>query len=248
MPESYVGTVRRTVQRLIERTGYEVRRLDSNRTLGEYVRVVLPGLGVNVVLDVGGHHGEYGQFLRAHGYRGPILSFEPQERAYRALQAVAQRDRHWRTVRTALGAASGTAALTIAEESSFSSFHPLNSYGREAYSMADGVATETVPVQRLDAILPDLLDGIREPRIFLKMDTQGFDLEVFRGATGCLGQIVALQSEMSAQGLYDGAPDFLEAIGEMRSAGFAVSGLFPMGRDSQARLQEFDCVMVRPGV
>jgi hypothetical protein len=53
-------------------------------------------------------------------------------------------------------------------------------------------------VRRLDTFFDDIQKQVREPRIFLKIDTQGFDLEVLRGVSANIGKILGLQSEISA--------------------------------------------------
>jgi hypothetical protein len=78
------------------------------------------------------------------------------------------------------------------------------------------------------------------------MDTQGFDLNVFRGARGCLSQVVGLQTELSVQALYEGMPCFDEVIGELSAGGYKITGMYPVARDKRdLSLIELDCVMIR---
>jgi hypothetical protein len=78
----------------------------------------------------------------------------------------------------------------VKQQSVLSSFLPLKEKIGE---------TKTVPVavHRLDNVLPGLLNGIELPRIFLKMDTQGFDGHIMEGAGNYLEKILGLQSEVS---------------------------------------------------
>ncbi len=99
-------------------------------------------------------------------------------------------------------------------------------------------------IRRLDAILPQLVPAGVE-RIFLKLDTQGWDIEVLEGASGCLERIMALQLEVSARPVYEGMPTYLEALGYATSLGFALTDAVPVVRDSRNRVIEFDCVLVR---
>lgn len=41
---------------------------------------------IDVVIDVGANIGQFGEFLRKHGFRGKIVSFEPTLSAFQALQ------------------------------------------------------------------------------------------------------------------------------------------------------------------
>jgi hypothetical protein len=79
----------------------------------------------------------------------------------------------------------------------------------------------------------------------LKMDTQGYDLKVYRGAASSLGRVQAVVSELSFQPIYEGMPDYRQMLAEFESAGFAVSGLFPVSRNPDLSLIEMDCVLVR---
>ncbi len=60
----------------------------------------------------------------------------------------------------------------------------------------------------LESLLPDI--GSR--RILLKMDTQGYDTEVFKGLGSKLEHVYALQSEVSLISIYEGMPHWTESI------------------------------------
>ena len=80
---------------------------------------------------------------------------------------------------------------------------------------------------------------------YLKLDTQGFDLEVLRGGPRAASVIPALQSEVSFEPIYENMPDYLEAIAEFGRHGFAVSDMFLVNPEQGGIAIEFDCVMVR---
>jgi hypothetical protein len=82
-------------------------------------------------------------------------------------------------------------------------------------------------------------------RILLKTDTQGYDLEVFRGAKEVLDRILAIWAEVSFVQIYRNEPSFCEALSEFSLSGFAVSGMFPIYHDKSLRAVEFDCALVR---
>jgi hypothetical protein len=43
-----------------------------------------------------------------------------------------------------------------------------------------------------------------------------------------------------------GAPSYVESLDRLRGHGFELSGVFPLDRDGDLGIIEFDCVMVRP--
>jgi hypothetical protein len=103
-----------------------------------------------------------------------------------------------------------------------------------------------VDVRRLDGLLDGILDGLTQPRPFLKLDTQGYDLDVFAGAGDAVDRFVGMQSELALMQIYEGMPRWPEALATYEAAGFEIAALYPVSRQTKtARLLEFDCVMVR---
>ena len=48
--------------------------------------------------------------------------------------------------------------------------------------------------------------------MFLKLDTQGYNGEVLRGGARSLCRVLAIQSELSVQAIYEGVPSYTDAI------------------------------------
>jgi hypothetical protein len=103
-------------------------------------------------------------------------------------------------------------------------------------------------VRTLDVVLPVLQERIGFDRPYLKIDTQGFDIEVLRGAGDSLPAVKALQTEASVIGIYKGMPQYMDTIRYLEQRGFDITGLYPVSRDSALRLVEFDCVMINRAV
>ncbi len=76
------------------------------------------------------------------------------------------------------------------------------------------------------------------------MDTQGFDLEVFRGAQTVLPNVSCMLSELSLIPIYEGMPSYTESLAEYEKSGFGVSGFYPITRNKNLTLNEVDCVLV----
>jgi FkbM family methyltransferase len=200
---------------------------------------------VNCVLDVGANRGQYGQLLRRAGYRGRIVSFEPVPPEFALLQEVAAEDPEWHVHPVALGSSDGALEMHVTP-GTLSSPLPPTSFGEERFYRLRHTRQAVVPVRRLDGLLDDVLAGLPDPRPFLKMDTQGFDVEVFRGLGDRAREFVGLQSEVALMLLYQGMPRLPEALGVYESAGFEVSGMYPVTREGRTgRVLEFDCLMVR---
>lgn len=133
--------------------------------------------------------------------------------------------------------------------SEFSSFLHPNKYSQDVFQDQVSIsASEEVKITTLDAMIHEIVRDLPAPRMYLKMDTQGYDLEVLKGAVNSINKILALQSELSVLPLYVGMPDYLQALGIFKSYGFEPAGFYPIARDpSNQALIEIDCVMVKVG-
>ena len=81
-------------------------------------------------------------------------------------------------------------------------------------------------------------------RILLKMDTQGFDLNVFKGASTFIQNIICIQSEISLTPIYSGMPHYLDSLKTYEDAGFVITGLYPISRKEDMTVIEMDCMML----
>ena len=241
------NTTRSLVNRVLRPAHLELRQFDPDAHIDSYLLTLFEALRVNCVIDVGARHGEFGRLLRQHGYRGMILSFEPVHENVKVLRQVAERDAHWHVFPFALGSTPSQEMINVAAASNYSSFLEVSEYGISADAKMQTKEQMIVEVHRLDALFDEITAQIADPCVYLKMDTQGWDMEVFRGAAGCLGNICALQSELSLQPLYDNQTNWLDALGEFQAAGFEISNFFTVFRDDQLRVSEMDCVMVNVG-
>src|SRR5438874_6323008 len=87
-----------------------------------YLGSLLRRLDADCVIDVGANAGQFGHQLRAAGYKGLILSFEPDPAVFRELQRNAGGDAAWEAFSMALGAQRGELQLNIMSRSEFNSF------------------------------------------------------------------------------------------------------------------------------
>lgn len=229
---------------------YERAKALSAFQLWHDLSFVLRRLEVNCVLDVGANTGQYALGLRRAGYEGHIVSFEPIRKVFAELRAASEDDPAWSVHNFALGSAEAEATIHIMSNSDLSSLLTPNPYSHERFEQKMRiVGAERVTVRRLDSLLGEVAGHLARPRFFLKMDTQGYDLETFAGLGDQVGRILGLQSEVSALPIYHEMPPLTEALRVYSSHGFEIAGMYPVGWDKPTgRVLEFDCVMVQPGV
>lgn len=237
-------------RRISQLFGYDLVHIKRNHpSLESHLTFLLGELKTDVVFDVGANRGQFGTLLREIGYAGYILSFEPLSDAYQKLKQASAGDDKWHTYHFALGSVSETTEINFTNASEYTSFLDPSEYGKEVRSSQVQITEkEIVEVRRLDDLFEEVTSKCAgtNQQFFLKMDTQGFDQEVFKGAEKSIEQIDGLQSEIAILPLYDGMPDYVESLVAFRKKGFELTGLFPVSRDEQSLiLIEMDCVMRR---
>jgi len=248
MPRNAITPYRSALDTLAQRLGlrllptWRLKDWHAARRLGTLLR----DLQIDCVLDVGANRGQYRDFLRTEvGYHGLIYSYEPQQARCDEMARRRGEDFHWQITRTALGREPGLLPLRVTEQDMFSSLLPPRT---DAVAKMTGynttAAIEEVPVNTLRAVWPAVRAASGATRAFLKIDTQGFDLEVLAGAGDTLAEVPLIQTELSVQPLYAGAPSYLDAIAALTGRGYVLAGLHPVSVDG-AHLVEVDGLFVR---
>lgn len=206
----------------------------------------LSAFSVDCLFDVGANRGQYATMLRKDaGYKGLILSFEPNPDVFVELQKAAASDRHWHVFNMALSDFDGTASFNIMAADQFSSLKKPS--GEQDAIFADrNKVTKTVEMQcrRLDTLLPELVARHGFARPFLKMDTQGHDLSVCEGAGAVLTDMLGIQTELGVRPIYEGGTGYRAMIDWLGDRGFVPSAFFANNKGHFPLLVEMDGIFV----
>jgi FkbM family methyltransferase len=203
-------------------------------------------LDIQCVFDVGANRGQYRRLLReCVGFRGLIVSFEPLSESVRAMREQAKDDARWVIREHALGSDDVRREINVMKLDLLSSFlEPDHSLVSSFNDLNIVARRESVVVRRLDSVIGELEKRHRVRNIYLKLDTQGSDLEVIRGAAATLPMVSALQTELSVRPIYKNSPPYRAVLQELAEQHFDITAMFPVTRDELMRVIEFDCVMV----
>ncbi|MFT5657628.1 MAG: FkbM family methyltransferase [Gammaproteobacteria bacterium] len=234
---------------LAKSLGYELINRNGSPSLNFHIMDLIQLHGIDLVLDVGGNKGQFARSLRNEGYQGDIHSFEPVKATFAELQQASQSDKQWFVYDFAMGKQPGQATVNVTKSSDFASFLKPNDYGSERFKKNKVTYTELVDIDTVDHFLEREISNFKSKHIFLKTDTQGFDLQVVKGAEKSLPFIHCLLSEISFIPIYDEMPHYLETLETYESIGFSVSGFYPITRCKKTlSVIEMDCVMVNKGI
>lgn len=234
---------------LLRKFDVELSRCSTSALHGR-LKALIEQQEIDCVLDVGANTGQFAEFLRTVGYRGNIVSFEPAAAPFRILKeksvAAEKKKVHgmWLAQQVGLGSREEERILNVAKAGTLSSLYESNEYGRERFPEEVLDHQESIRITRLDKLYPSLQQTTCAKNIFLKIDTQGHDLEVFRGALECHSQLRLLMMELSVSPIYDEIPDWQSVMQEVQDAGFSLAGLFAINYGRSGEVIEFDGLFV----
>jgi FkbM family methyltransferase len=182
---------------------------------------------ITLVLDAGASDGAWAQALRKSGYAGRIVSFEPLASAHEKLARLAAADDAWTAHRVALGDRDGRTTLHVAANAQSSSVLWMASRHVAAEPSSHIVRSEEVGCARVD----ELVQVGADDRAYLKLDVQGSELALLRGAERVLQQTRVVEAELSLAELYEGQPLLHDVAAFLHEHGFALVGLETTFRD-----------------
>lgn len=214
--------------------------------ISQKTKHLINDLGIDCILDVGANIGQYRDFLRNEvGYKGLIISFEPAPNIAQNLLEKSVDDDLWVVMNLALGKTNGCLDFNLMHASEFNSFLEPDMASTAIFASSNTIVDKVkVQVRRLDTLLAELEKSHNFNSVFLKLDTQGYDIEVFEGVDKYLDRISAIQSELSMVPIYKDMPSFSHSIEIFKDKGYEVSAVYAVDEFRYPHAIEFDCIFI----
>lgn len=205
---------------LLEHPPYRViRRNGGSRDIFRLLeKPWLPRDRIKSVLDVGANDGQFARTAQALFPAAAIYAFEPNPEAAERLRANLPSG-NLKIFPMACGRERGEAKLQLSRFAPASSL--LKSTAQQLAEFPETAVDRavSVEVQRLDSIMRE---EHFEPEALLKLDVQGFELEVLQGAEGILDAVAVVVCEVNTAQLYQGQTQMESLLAFLRKANFRV--------------------------
>jgi FkbM family methyltransferase len=213
----------------------------------DHLQKLLCELQVDCVFDVGANAGQYAGMLRTKAkYKGRIVSFEPLPNEFKKLQETSKSDPLWDIERAGITGTGGTRTFNVMKSSQFSSFSDPAFDDTDKFTAATTVLDRfEIDTLTLQAACDKYLAKYGFKRPFLKLDTQGLDVDILTGSKDALQKFVGFQSELAIKKIYERSEDFKRALAIYTDLGFELSALVPNNAGHFPTLIEIDCIMIR---
>lgn len=206
----------------------------------EHDAVPLPS-GIRTVLDIGANRGQFAIYACGRFPKAEIHCFEPIPEARAKLEAVAPTGRVVTTYDLALSNTDGKVDFFVTRDDDSSSLLRPSRTQVDEFPGSREARVIQVPVKRLDDVL--VAEGLARP-ILMKLDVQGAEMEVLKGAPVTLERVDFVLAECSFVELYQGQALGEQLIEYMNHTGFMLDGLYSPTTSENGRLLQADGLFV----
>lgn len=197
----------------------------------------------HTILDIGAHKGWFFHCWQDWCPQAEVHAFEPYPESFEATQRLYGNDPRVHLQQVGVGEEPGELAFHVLNDSKVSnSFLPPQREAWEQVRYGTGAVTQIrVPVTTVDTYV----QSQQLERIYLmKIDVQGYEMHLLRGAQQSLPRVDYILVEAGIQRLYEGAPRFSEVFEYLTARGFHLMSLRAWHRGNHV-LMETDMLFRR---
>lgn len=196
----------------------------------------------NTILDVGGGTATTATLFGKAFPKHQIFVFEPIKNSFNQIENAPMRTNNWQLINKAVGSNPTTTQINIAKRITASSLLPFT----HDEDIKGGYYDTVLQTERLETIEVTTLDHeIPKNAVIdvLKIDVQGFELEVLRGGIETLKRTRVIVLEVNNHTTFKGAPTYFELDEFFRKQGFILFDLLPSHHE-QHKLLDWDAIYV----
>jgi len=206
-----------------KKIGFIVKLNNAKNNEELLIHYLIREKNVSKIIDIGANKGQFAESIFKRNKHLRVVSFEPLPEAYKILAQKVAQNNHWESYNCAIGSDSSESTIYVSENSHSSSLLKINQNHLTAEKSAKVVKEETVSVK----LLSDVIKSDVKETLMLKIDTQGFELEVLKGSIDLFSKVELIIVELSFVQLYDQSAKFSTVINFLEEYGFILYQIFP---------------------
>jgi FkbM family methyltransferase len=234
------------IQKLFNVFGFQLRRLDAgvhlDSALEEQLRLAGPNIGC--IIEIGAADGRDSRIYAERCRDAVVHAIEPLPSSFAKLSAQAADEPRLHAYQLAVSDSIGTADFHVAVNADSSSLLPPHKTG----GVFDKYIETAETIQILTTTLPDFCaeHGISHIDL-LKIDAQGVELDILRGAEAMLrnGSISVLYCEVQFERLYEDSCLYHHLASFLEEVGYVLHSLYDFSYDKSGRMVWADAIFVR---
>lgn len=180
---------------------------------------------IDGILDVGANAGQFAIDMRRNRYRDRIYSFEPLVETFAILSEHVSKDERWEAFNFALGEIEDFRKINVSGNSGLSSsLLNMDAFHVENFPDSSYVSCEPVYMSTVDRQVETL--NLDPKTSMLKMDVQGYEMNVLQGANQTLKDFRYCYLEVSLVRLYEGESTFYEILNYLNQSNHELVDVF----------------------
>ncbi|MDI9311580.1 MAG: FkbM family methyltransferase [Limnohabitans sp.] len=208
------------IQRIFLTLGFKVVKAKDADEIDKFA-TWLSSFNFATVIDIGANEGQFAHKIRKLLPQVYIHSFEPIPQVFDSLQLLSQQDSRFSAYNTALGNSSGSIEIILNESTAASSILKMTEDAQAHFSFLKEDNNIEISIARLDDFKFDT--EIQKPYL-VKIDVQGFELEVLKGGVDFIRDAELVIIEVSFKYLYKEQVLFDEIYNNITALGFRYTG------------------------
>lgn len=194
------------------------------------------------IVDIGANRGQFTLFMAGLYPEARILAFEPLAQPFRKLLEVTADLSNVRAFNTAIGPGRTMLPMNVSKRDDSSSLLPISTMQEEIFPNTGRARVDQVSVAPLGDFIHDI---DLEPPSLLKIDVQGFELEVLKGSADYLEHFALIYVEASFVQLYDGQPLASDIVDYLHERGFRLGGIYNLSQMPNGQAVQADFLFDR---
>ncbi len=199
------------------------------------LKKMVPNL--NYILDVGANSGQFSKAAIAFYPEAKIDAFEPLPNLFPKTAKKFKNSKNINIHNLALGNENGKIKFNQNEYEHISSILEINSENIHYPKQLITSPQIEVEIKTLDSFLAD---KELPPLTLLKLDVQGYEMEVLKGATKAVEKIDYIILEANLEQLYINQPSFTEMNNYLTGIGFELQGMLDFNLGFKNKYIEID--------
>jgi FkbM family methyltransferase len=191
------------------------------------------------VVDIGANTGQFSLVMKKNFPKASIIAFEPLRQPFLTYSKIFEGDTRIRIFNSAIAPKTGVAEINVSKSCDSSSLLEISDLQDEIFPGTSAIGSENITMGPLDSFVSK--EQIKGASL-LKLDVQGFELEVLRGCNELLGLFDMVYCECSFFELYVGqalAPEIIEFMGVK---GFVLQGFNNVQYDEKGSTIQADFI------
>jgi FkbM family methyltransferase len=199
-------------------------------------------LELDQVVDIGANKGQFSLMLLGVSPKIEVIAFEPLPKAAKIFTNLFRGYQRVSILQYAIGSENGTSAIHVANRSDSSSLLAITKNQTEHFPGTDEVDSFLVETRTLDSII-DSHSIMRKS--LLKIDVQGFEMEVLLGSEKLLSSFQYVYVECSFVELYEGQALANQIVSWLTERGFVLRGIYNASSDNDGMIIQGDFLFYR---